>query len=72
MKKRHHTKEMVNYDPDTPRCGNCKRYIKGLPKLKTSDVVFPQLCGLIGYQITAVGLCDMWLGKSGEVLEMRG
>jgi len=52
------------YDPDPPRCMNCKRYFKGAPTIE----VHP-FCSVQGTTVSANGVCDFWEGVHGEQLE---
>ena len=65
----HHTKKTVGFDANPPRCGNCKRYSKSLPKVAGQINQFPELCSMIGYGITSMGVCDFWMGHDGTTLD---
>ena len=56
------------YDPNPPRCGNCKRYMKQLPPMAGYPST-PPFCALRGLLVQANAICDFWMGHDGTELE---
>lgn len=50
----------INFDRDTPRCGNCKNKVPG----KLLNNCFQQAtCGINSFYVEPNSLCDLWQDK---------
>jgi len=60
-------KKRIDYDPDTPRCGNCRFHTRAAKSLP-SVVIPTEKCIKHFFTCHANGLCNDWKGINGEEL----
>lgn len=61
-------KDVVNYDPDPARCGNCcyrRNEVLGIPGKRLYS---PHYCELGNFEIVLVGICNEWKDVNGNTL----
>ena len=69
-KRRNHKKrETMGYDPDPPRCANCKDLVPVMLAIPGKAAYRPAYCNVLGFPIQLHGVCDCWTSKSGETLQ---
>jgi hypothetical protein len=54
------------YDPKPPRCSDCAKFV---PCGHVRGVFRPPICGIGGFKVEPAGVCDLWRGTNGDVLE---
>lgn len=63
----------AGYEADPPRCGNCVSYQAhkfGTPRPgNVAKPYTPPRCEKLTIAVKKHAICDLWQGKSGEVLE---
>lgn len=58
-----------NYDNDVPRCGTCNHFVHGYrPIIDGMHRNYPPTCRLLGFNVTAHGVCDRWTSRTGDTL----
>lgn len=67
IKKAREQRAAQGYDPNPPLCQNCKRFVK--PMKRIGDFPYtPPFCSASGLTVSAVAVCDFWVGRRGETL----
>jgi len=54
------------YDPKPPRCSECAEFV---PCGNFRGMFRPPICGIGGFKAEPAGVCDLWRGTNGDVLD---
>lgn len=67
-------KNAQGYDSAPPACANCKHYQRAETVIVASEKRYtPPMCGYGAFVVKPRGVCDVWAGTDGSVLEaIRG
>lgn len=67
-RKNRNKRQVMGYEPNPPRCENCKDLVPAMLAIPGKAVYRAPHCNVLGFPVKLHGICDSWTSKTGETL----